>query len=54
MIGGDDKCVTPERIVLPRPDDVIRMVKDMKSLEPSLLQKYKELGMSTEDWGRSS
>ena len=49
--GGNDKCVTPERIVLPRPDDVIRMVKDMKSLEPSLLQKYKELGMSTEDWG---
>ena len=42
--GANQQARCPERIVLPRPGDVQKMLADMKSTEPQLKAWYREQG----------
>ena len=49
--GANQRARCPERIVLPRPEDVHFMLRSMKEGEPDLLAYYRNESMSTADWG---
>ncbi|CAE7831161.1 unnamed protein product [Symbiodinium sp. CCMP2592] len=49
--GANQRARCPERIVLPRPQDVYTMAADLKALEPQLLEWYRAKGEPTTEWG---
>jgi hypothetical protein len=48
--GANQQAACPERIVLPRPDDVQRMLEDMKSSEPQLKAWYRAQDQDQSEW----
>ena len=49
--GANAQAVCPERIVLPRPEDVHHMLKDMKRAEPDLRAWYFANKLDRSEWG---
>ena len=49
--GANRRARCPERIVLPRPQDVYTMAADLKAQEPQLLEWYRAKGLPTKEWG---
>ncbi|CAE7256557.1 unnamed protein product [Symbiodinium sp. CCMP2592] len=49
---GNKKAKLRERLTLPRPRDVIKMVKFQHKKKSSLKTKYKRHGWDTEDWAK--
>ena len=49
--GANLRARCPERIILPRPQDVYNMAADLKSSEPQLLEWYRARGIPTSEWG---
>ena len=50
--GANRKARCPERIVLPRPQDVYAMMgADLKAQEPQLLEWYRAKRLPTREWG---
>ena len=52
--GANHRARCPERIVLPRPEDVHYMLRNMKEGESDLLASYRSEQWSTADWVLSS
>ena len=48
---ANQRARCPERIVLPRPQDVYTMAADLKALEPQLLEWYRAGERPTAEWG---
>ena len=49
--GANQRARCPERIVLPRPQDVYAMAADLKAHEPQLLEWYRAESQPTAEWG---
>ena len=49
---GNQKAFLPERLTLPRPRDVVNMVKFQRKETNNLKAKYKRHGWDTEDWAK--
>eukprot|EP00971_Amphidinium_carterae_P304026 6041599-Amphidinium_carterae.1 len=49
--GANAQCRVPERIVLPRPSDVVEAAATLYRRADELVAVQHELGHSTDDWG---
>ncbi|CAE7832753.1 RE2 [Symbiodinium sp. CCMP2592] len=49
--GANARARCPERIVLPRPQDIYTMAADLKAHEPQLLEWYRAERIPTKEWG---